>query len=58
MRVNSQASSVGDLISVTSAGSVPFHRGPTIANSRFSVPVVRLPIEVATLVHASSSAIR
>ncbi len=54
----SHASSVGDLIGVTPSGSVPFQRGPTSANSRFSVPEVRLPSECATLVQASSIAIR
>jgi hypothetical protein len=39
-----------DLTSDVPSGNVPFHRGPTIANWRFSLPVVRLPIEPATLV--------
>ena len=58
MRSNSHAISVLDLTSDMPAGTEPFQRGPTIANSPFSVPVVRLPIDVATLVHASSIATR
>ncbi len=50
--------SVGDFTSDTPPGSVPFHFGPTMAKSPFSVPVVRLPSDAATLVHASSIAIR
>ena len=43
MRPSSQTMPVGDLYSVTPAGSVPDQPGPVIAYFCAPVPVVRLP---------------
>ena len=43
MRPRSQTIPVGDLYSVTPAGSVPVQPGPVIAYFCAPVPVVRLP---------------
>ncbi len=45
---------VGDLYSVTPAGSVPVQPGPVIAYFCAFVPVVRLPGSWNTVVHMSS----
>ena len=49
---------VGDLYSVMPFGSVPDQSGPVIAKFPALVPVVRLPGDANTLVHASINGIR
>ncbi|MNS77247.1 hypothetical protein D3C72_1108250 [compost metagenome] len=58
VRPISQTMAVGERISFTPLGSVPCQSGPTMANAPRLVPVVRLPGDANTLVHASISGIR
>src|SRR5512139_2998555 len=54
MRPRIHTMAVGDLYSVTPAGSVPVQPGPVIAYFCALVPVVRWPGSWNTLVHMSS----
>ncbi|MNF06420.1 hypothetical protein D3C80_2063620 [compost metagenome] len=49
---------VGERISCMPLGSVPRQSGPVMAKLPRRVPVVRLPGDANTLVHASISGIR
>ncbi|MCY1550877.1 hypothetical protein D9M68_871630 [compost metagenome] len=57
VRPISQTIDVGERISCTPLGSVPRQSGPVMAKLPRRVPVVRLPGEANTLVHASISGI-